>query len=128
MARSKDQKQTAALVALLDSKTLTEAAEKAGISRRTLFSYIHNDLEFARAYKAMQEEAATRNLEALEERREQASTVLMELVQDSKQPGAVRVKAAQAILQAASTQAATVDALAMRNIARNKEVFDMSID
>lgn len=46
-----NQKKTAALVALADSKTLSEAAGKAGISPRTLYTYIHDDLEFSKAYR-----------------------------------------------------------------------------
>ena len=46
-----NQKKTAALVALADSKTLSEAAGKAGISPRTLYTYIHDDLEFSETYR-----------------------------------------------------------------------------
>lgn len=43
MSMSKDLKKDRALTALLESNTLTEAAEKAGISRKTLYNYIRND-------------------------------------------------------------------------------------
>ena len=49
----RDQKKQAALEALMQSSTLTEAAEKAGISRKTLYSYIRHDFEFSHAYKDM---------------------------------------------------------------------------
>lgn len=127
MAKS-DMKKNQALAALLESSSISEAAEKAGISRRTMYNYLHEDVDFARAYKAQQEEAATLHLERLERNRERAAEVMLELMEDKQQPGAVRLKAAQAIVEAATLQAGAVEAIAARNISRNKDIFDMSID
>lgn len=123
-----DMKKQQALAALLESSSLTEAAEKAGISRRTLYTYIHSDIGFARAYKQQQEEAATLHLENLERNRERAAAVMLELMEDKQQPAAVRLKAAQAMIDAAAAQAGKVSELTSRNINRNKDVFDMSTD
>lgn len=60
-----NQKKTAALVALADSKTLSEAAGKAGISPRTLYTYIHDDLEFSKAYRDIQEQAKITVMESI---------------------------------------------------------------
>ena len=127
MAKS-DMKKNQALAALLESSSISEAAQKAGISRRTMYSYLHDDVEFARAFKAQQEEAATLHLERLERNRERAAAVMLELMEDKQQPGAVRLKAAQAIVEAATLQAGAVEAIASRNVNRNKDMFDMSID
>ena len=127
MAKS-DMKKNQALAALLESSSISEAAEKAGISRRTMYNYLHEDIDFARAYKALQEEAATLHLERLEQSRERAAAVMLELMEDKQQPGAVRLKAAQAIVEAATLQAGAVKAIASRNVNRNKDMFDMSID
>jgi len=127
MAKS-DMKKNQALAALLESSSISEAAEKAGISRRTMYNYLHEDIDFARAYKALQEEAATLHLERLENERERAAAVMLELMEDKEQPGAVRLKAAQAVIEAASNQAEAVAAIANRNIGRNKDMFDMRID
>lgn len=127
MAKS-DMKKNQALAALLESSTISEAAEKAGISRRTMYNYLHEDVDFARAYKELQEEAATLHLEHLEHNRERAAAVMVELMEDKQQPGAVRLKAAQAIVEAAMHQAGAVEVIAARNISRNKDIFDTSID
>lgn len=127
MAKS-DMKKNQALAALLESSSISEAAQKAGISRRTMYSYLHDDVEFARAFKAQQKEAATLHLERLERNRERAAAVMLELMEDKQQPGAVRLKAAQAIVEAATLQAGAVEAIASRNVNRNKDMFDMSID
>ena len=127
MAKS-DIKKDKALTALLDSSSISEAAAKAGISRRTMYSYLHEDLDFARAYKALQEEAATLHLERLEQNRERAAEVILELMEDKEQPGAVRLNAAKSIIAVATHQAETVEAIANRNINRNKGPYDFSID
>lgn len=127
MAKS-DMKKNQALAALLESSSISEAAEKAGISRRTMYNYLHEDIDFAKAYKALQEEAATLHLERLEQSRDRAAAVMMELMEDKQQPGAVRLKAAQAIVEAATFQAGAVEAIASRNVNRNKDLLDMSID
>ncbi len=125
MAKS-DQKRQAALAALMDSSTLTEAAEKAGISRRTLYNYLRNDLEFARAYDEMRDMQAVSLLDEMTERRRQASAVIMDLMNDTEQPGVVRLKAAQAILEAAAEQNRIVGSIASENIRANKDMWDFS--
>lgn len=81
------------------SDTLTEAAQKAQISRKTLYNYIRHDYEFSRAYKSLQEQAEIRAAEIMEEQGQQAAGVIMALMTDEKQPAAIRLKAAQAILE-----------------------------
>lgn len=95
-----EQKKTQALAALMDSGTLTEAAEKAGISRRTLYTYIREDHDFAKAYRGLQEAAATAAAEAAESRYKEASSVVKSIMDDESQPAAIRLKAAQIILEA----------------------------
>lgn len=95
----RDPKQQAALEALLQTSTLTEAAEKAGISRKTLYSYIRHDWDFAKAYSEMQDRAAIQAMESAQAARDRASSVIISLMEDEKQPAAIRLKAAQAILE-----------------------------
>ena len=121
-----DQKRQAALAALMDSSTLTEAAEKAGIDRRTLYNYLHNDIDFARAYDEMRDMQAVSLLDEMTERRRQASAVIMDLMNDTEQPGVVRLKAAQAILEAAAEQNRIVGSIASENIRANKDMWDFS--
>lgn len=127
MANS-EQKKAAALNALAESSTLTEAAEKAGISRKTLYSYIRYDFDFSRAYKSLLEEAAIQALENMADQRERASKTLLSIMEDEKQPGMVRLKAAQAILSTISDQAAIVDSVAASNVSKNTpDLFDFSL-
>lgn len=128
MAKSSDQKKAAALAALLECNSLTEAAERAEISRKTLYNYIRYDFDFARAYKSLREQEAISALERMEQRRERASGVIMSLMDDTEQPGMVRLKAAQAILEAAAKQGAIVEAMAAENVSKScPDIFDFQV-
>lgn len=125
MAKS-DQKKQAALEALMDSNSMTEAAEKAGIDRRTLYNYLHNDVDFARAYDEIRDRQAIAFMDDLTNRRQRAHAVIMELLEDKEQPAAIRLKAAQTILTAAAEQDKTVAGIVLANINANKDMFDLS--
>lgn len=99
-----DQKRQAALAALMESNTLTEAAERAHISRRSLYQYMNRDPAFARAYDEMRNQQAIVHCEALQARRDAAYNCIMEIMQDTDKPSGVRLKAAQTIIQAAAAQ------------------------
>ena len=123
-----DQKKAAALAALLESSTLTEAAEKANISRKTLYSYIREDFEFSKAYKSLREQEALSALERIEQQRERASGVILSIMEDEEQPGMVRLKAAQAIMEAAAKQSSIASCIAAENVQKNApDIFDFSI-
>lgn len=123
MAKS-DLKKQAALEALAESSTLTEAAEKAGISRRTLYGYIRNDLEFSVAYKSLQEQATLRAYDAAAERRARASDVVESIMEDESQPGAVRLKAALSIIDKADKLEAEVFSIAGSHVDANHNFFE----
>ena len=119
-----EQKKQAALAALWESSTLTEAAEKAGIDRRTLYNYLHNDVDFARAYDEIRDRQAI--VDDLTDRRQRAHAVIMELLEDTAQPAAIRLKAAQTILTAAAEQDKTGAGITAQNISANKDMWDLS--
>lgn len=121
-----EQKKQAALEALLESSTLTEAAEKAGIDRRTLYNYLHNDIDFARAYDEIRDRQAIAFMDDLNNRRQRAHAVIMDLLEDAEQPAAIRLKAAQTILTAAAEQDKTVAGIVSANISANKSMWDLS--
>ena len=125
MAKS-DQKKQAALEALMDSNSLTEAAEKAGIARRTLYNYLRNDIDFARAYDEIRDRQAVAFMDDLTDRRQRAHAVIMEIMEDAEQSAIVRLKAAQAILTAAAEQEKTVAGITRGNISANKDMWDFS--
>lgn len=114
-----------ALEALLDSATLSEAAERAGIARRTLYSYIRDDGEFAQAYKAAQERMTLERIESVEADRRRALDTIFALMDDAKQPGAIRLKAAQTILDATAATLEKADAIAARNVEANRSPLDI---
>lgn len=116
-------KKAAALAALMECNTLSAAAERAGISRKTLYNYIREDYDFARAYKALQEEAATSALERLEDQEAGALEVVRSILQDEKQAAAVRLKAAHELLSAAARQRETVAAITAANVSSNEPMF-----
>lgn len=113
MAKS-DQKKAAALAALCNSSTLTEAAEKAGISRRSLYNYIRQEHDFARAYREIQEAAATAAAEAAEARAAEASSVVQTIMNDEAQPASVRLKAAQIILESSTKQREKLESITQK--------------
>lgn len=125
MAKS-DQKKSAALEALLDSSSMTEAANKAGISRRTMYNYLHNDIDFARAYAEARNRQAVAYMDELTARRDRAQDFIMGLLDDEKQPASIRLKAAQSILTAAAAQEKIIGDITRANIAANKDMWDFS--
>lgn len=124
----KQQNRDKALAALMEGGSLTEAAEKAGISRRTLYTYLHDDLEFARAYKAANDQRVLLRSETLEAERCRASAVILEIMEDKNQSGANRLKAAQLVLDQVKAQTELATSIISRNIARNKDLFDQTIE
>lgn len=119
------QNKARALDALLDSATLTEAAEKAGISRKTLYSYIRNDGDFARAYKEAQERLTLERIEDIKAERRKATDVILSLMNDQAQPGAVRLKAAQLILDSTSAAIEKAETITSRNVTANNDPFSL---
>ena len=99
-----EQRKTRALNALLDSNTLTEAAEKAEISRRTLYNYIRYDGDFGAAYRAARDQITLEQLEALNSGTARATKLLMDIMDDTEQPASIRMKAAQTVLSTAAKQ------------------------
>ena len=111
-----EMKQAAALEALMNSNTLTEAAEKAGISRRTLYGYIREDIDFAVTYKKIQEQARIAAAEAATARRAHATEVVEAIMDDETQNSAVRLKAALALLDRADKAEEYVSGLASSHV------------
>jgi len=113
-----------ALAALLDSSTLTEAAKKAGINRKTLYNYIHTDIDFARAYEEAQAQIVIAQLEDMSEARNQAREVITGIMQDEKQPAAIRLKAAQSVFSIAEAQQKRAEAITADSLQRNAPLFE----
>ena len=91
-----------ALAALMDAPTLTAAAEKAGIARRTLYNYLRKDSQFAWEYKRQRELRAIEQAEQAAEEREAALQVIRDVMNNDGVPAAVRLKAAIKLLDMAN--------------------------
>ena len=122
MTKSKTEKlKDAALVAIQDSNSLTEAADRAGISGQTMYGFLHNDSDLAMAYQTTRTRQTIAFLDSLTARREHALDVITALLDDAEQPGAVRLKAAQTILAATEKQMPVVEKIVDREVFRAKE-------
>ena len=115
---SKEQNKKKALEALIDSNSLTEAAEKAGISRKTLYNYLHTERDFALAYQEMLEQQILESIDAVSVDREKAHSVIREILGDKEQPAAIRLKAAEMVLKSAAGHEESVSAIASKNVDR----------
>ena len=101
-----------ALAALMDAPTLTAAAEKAGIARRTLYNYLRKDSQFAWEYKRQRELRAIEQAEQAAEEREAALQVIRDVMNNDGVPAAVRLKAAVKLLDMANAGDNTQRAIA----------------
>lgn len=122
---AKDANKAKALAALLDSATLTEAAEKAGLNRQTLYRYMRDDPDFSRAYKEAQERIALEQAETITEERRRAKDTIFSIMEDKAQPAAVRLKAAQSVLEATEAQEIRQRNIITANLQRHSNPFDL---
>ena len=120
---SSQQKKTAALLALSDSSSLTEAASRAGISTRTLYNYIHDDLSFSKAYNGIQEQAIISVTDKLSECVGSAVNAIKEIVESEATPPTVRLKAAIAILNIYDNHSSDLTSMSKRYVNENSCIF-----
>ena len=92
----KTQRQARALNALAVTGSYTEAAKISGITRRTLFNYMH-DPGFVRELEKMHNSLVLESVCNLEDMRMHAEEVLEELLDDPSP--AIRIKASRTILE-----------------------------
>ena len=110
-----EQKKARALEALMECDTFTEAAEKAEISRKTLYNYLTEDKDFAQAHRAMQERRAIERADLAEQNYKRAMDTVVELMEDQNTPSAVRLKAAVAMLEITAKEREKTGYLAQKN-------------
>ena len=92
-------KKAAALDAIQTETTFTAAAEKAGISRRTLYELFYHDSEFAFEYRRQLRLRSLERAELAAREREAAVEVIRSIMNDDKAPSAVRLKAAVQLIE-----------------------------
>ena len=95
--------QLACLCALSSGATMTTAAEQAGIHRNTISNWRRNLLPFREALAHAQYDRALFFREKAEELAGLAIETIREILTDPKAPASIRLKAALAIINTAST-------------------------
>jgi transposase-like protein len=89
--------------ALSSGATMTEAAEEAGIHRNTIANWRRNQLPFQHALAEAQYDRALYYREQAEALVDQAFAAINQILADPKTPASVRLKAALALIQLATT-------------------------
>ena len=96
LSRKKDQ----AVMALITEPTMKAAADKIGITPRTLYKWLKMP-EFRSAYMAAKREAVTVAVARLQQAAAEAVEALRSIMNDPKKPASARVSAARSILELA---------------------------
>ena len=99
-----------AIASLLTSKTRKEAAEKAGITDRTLRSSF-SDSEFVNAYKEAFSEVIEDATRQAQQSIAPALAVLREIMEDQEEQAPARISAARATLEYSLKMTETLDIL-----------------
>jgi AcrR family transcriptional regulator len=93
-------KQTATIAALLDSRGVAEAAEKAGVPVRTVYRWLQTDDAFKAALQAAEGELLDQAMRRLLQLQDTALTALHVVLVGRDTPPSARVAAAGRILDA----------------------------
>ena len=88
-----------AIAALLVSKTITRAAETAGVSSRSIFRWLREDETFRRALRAARRQALALGTARLQQIALEASDSLGDIIHDAKAASASRVSAIRTALE-----------------------------
>ena len=99
--RDIDGKKVLALTALLSSRSVGEAAQRAGVPSRTLFRWLHEDDEFQRQYHEAGAQLMEDALMRLQHVCCGAVETLSQIMEDGKVTASSRVSAARATLELA---------------------------
>lgn len=111
---AKNTNKARALAALADADSFTSAATVAGLSRKTIYNYMHGDRDFLDAYQKQINEQAIVRADQLAGERQKALETITAIMNDEAQPGAIRLKAATQLLHAADEAQARVDQIVNR--------------
>jgi len=94
----RSRREDAAIAALLAEPTLEAAAERAGISRTSLFRWLQ-DPAFCDRYHALRREALSQATARLQQASSKAVDTLVDVMEDTEAPAAARVSAAKTVLE-----------------------------
>jgi len=88
-----------ALQALIVANNVSEAAETAGISRKTLYTYLNTDSDFLLAYRDAKREQLRAVSERMSEGATQATEYILSLISNEDAPPAIRLQASVKLLE-----------------------------
>jgi hypothetical protein len=91
------QKKERAIMAMLTSPTMKQAADQAGVGETTLFRWLKLS-EFEEAYRKARRKALDQTISRLQQATSHAVTTLQDVMEDETAPHNSRVSAAKAIL------------------------------
>ncbi len=95
--RKLSRKQEEAIVALLSTRSVEEAAKACGTPPRTLYRWL-NDPEFDRAYRAARRKTFGQATARLQHGASAAATTLLKVMLDQGTPASTKVRAAECVL------------------------------
>jgi AcrR family transcriptional regulator len=94
-------RQLQAVSALLSEPTIGKAADRAGVSVRTLYSWLHDDAAFIATYQDARRQAVQQAIAQLQKHSSDAVSVLVSIMKNTSKPPAVRIAAASKVLDLA---------------------------
>ena len=88
-----------ALEALIASTSIRQASQTAGVSERSIYSWLRNDQEFLTAYQDLRAESLQAVADKVGEKTAEAIEVLSSIMSDENERGSTRIRASQIILE-----------------------------
>lgn len=85
-------------MALMQSRSLSEASQISGVPIRTLYSWLHEDTEFMNQYQQMKRESLQAVTDEISQKAVEAVQVLAEIMGDPEEKAGARVTSARTIL------------------------------
>jgi HEAT repeat protein len=109
------------LLALMQSGTIAEAAEKSGLSQRTIFRRL-SDEEFRTEWRSARRALVESSIGLMQTGMSRAVQTLLDILNDEKYP-AIRVRAAKIIIENSQRSLETFDAI--ERIEKLEKLFEV---
>lgn len=114
------------IAAIMEHGTIKAAAESAGISQRAIYDRMNGDTEFIKAYRAAKGEILRAAVMSLNSKVSDAIETIAEIMQNRNEKAAVRIQAAQTIINNASRFADRLTALELEEKHEANKIIDLS--
>ena len=114
------------LEALLTSKNIEEASQKANVSRKTIYSYLNNDIELMTQYRNLKRCQLRDISEALTVASTKAVTTLTNVLDDIEADNKIKVQASSKILEMYMSIRSLENDVNRYTIYENKDEFDFT--